>query len=212
MKLLGDIDLLREPPQIYIFLDVMKKIQCFTRLAQGEITGLGVVEKRNNDLFVTDTFILKQKVSASNAEIDPLALNRFVAQHGKPNLKFQWHSHVTAPVFFSSTDKDTMRGFFGDFMLSMVINKKGDYRCRLDFYDPFCVGFEVSPLIILPVEEELIDLCRNEIREKVEDASFVKRKIQKALGTEDQLFRKWEQDENRVTAPIETLIREGEEE
>jgi len=214
ISLLDNSDVLEKPPRVFIALEAMKKIQCFNHLVSGEITGLGTVEKRGNDFLITDAFILKQKVSAGSAELDPLALNQFVGKHSDPSkLKFQWHSHGSSSTFFSSTDKDTMKGLFSDFMISLVMNKEGEYRCRLDLYKPFYVGLGVPLLVVLPIEEELQNYCYEEIDQKVEEAGFslrrkLPKKLQKVLGVKDSRVKGWSQEKDPVAIPLTALTPE----
>jgi len=201
------------PPRVFITLQAMKKIQCFTLLASGEINGLGSVEKRGNDFIITDAFILKQKTSATSAEIDPMALNKYVGECEDPSkLTFHWHSHVNMTVGFSPDDIGTIAGWLGNYMINLVINKKGDYICRLDLFKPFHLGLKVPLLVILPLEQELLSNCWKEIDSKVEEAGKLSKLARKVLNR-DTRFSNRTQEEQPATVALEDLDpkEEGEE-
>ena len=164
-------DALSDPPRVCIGLETFKKIISFVRVARGEVNGMGIVKKIGNDFLISDAFILKQNAGAAHAEIDPMALNRLVAEcEDYDKLRFQWHSHVNMPAEFSGVDTATIAnyaGYFGDFMISFVGNKQGEYSCRLDLFKPFYAGFEVPLTVFVPLEPDLIDRCREEVRDKV---------------------------------------------
>jgi hypothetical protein len=170
-------DALLEPPRVCIGLEVIEKIHCFVQLAHGEINGMGMVEKIGNDFVITEAFILKQDAGAAHAEIDPMALNRLVSEredYGK--LHFQWHSHVYMPARFSSIDTANIAGYagyFGDFMISFVTNKRSEYSCRLDLFRPFYVGFEVPLTVIVPLQRDLLEECREDMRAKIGGSSLL---------------------------------------
>jgi hypothetical protein len=175
ISLLGDA--LYDPPRICIGLETLKTIFSFVRVARGEVNGMGIVEKIGNDFLISDVFILDQDASAAHAEIDPMALNRLVAERADyDKLRFQWHSHVNMPAKFSGVDTATIAnyaGYFGDFMISFVGNKRGEYSCRLDLFKPFYVGFEVPLTILVMLEPHLLEVCRAEVGNKVRGDSFL---------------------------------------
>jgi len=213
--LLDNTKALRDPPKVFITLEAITKIKCFVHLASGEINGLGRVEKRKNDLVIVDSFILKQKVSRGSAETDPVALSRFVAEYEDPSkLNFQWHSHVNMKTEFSPTDTDTIEEYPNDFMISLVMNKQGEYSCRLDLYRPFYVGFEVPLLVILPIEEKLLKYCQKRMDEEIKEIGIasLKRKIplvvRKSLKIKDTRFSDWNQKKNPAVIPLSNLVDE----
>jgi len=198
-------------PRVFITLEAVKKIQCFTQLASGEINGLGIVEKKRNDFIITNAFILKQKVSRASAEIDPMALNQYVAECEDPSkLVLQWHSHGDGPVYFSRRDIATISGWLGDYIISLVVNKKGDYLCRLDLFKPFYIGLKVPLLVILPLEETLFSYCRKEIELKVEEAGKFSKLIRKILKKDSRIDNRKRKKEP-AAIPLENFTFEEEE-
>lgn len=175
VKVLEIDESLRHPPRVIMNHLVFQKIKCFVDICDYEINGLGIVERAENDFIVSDVFLLKQITTADglHVDMDSKALNLFiyemVEKGGDPSkVRFQWHSHADGPVFFSPEDISTIAGYMNDFMVSLVMNKSGEYRCRLDLFKPFHLSLEVPVIIWLsPPPERLINHCQEEIRRLV---------------------------------------------
>lgn len=129
------------PPQVLITPRAFQKLRLYIELCPMEIGGLGEVERDGPNLVITDLFILPQKVSPAETELDSAAifdiLQCCVAEGRNPaSLCLWWHSHADLDVEWSATDERTIKSFPGDFMLSLVGNKAGDFGCRLDIRHP----------------------------------------------------------------------------
>jgi hypothetical protein len=84
-----------------------------------------------------------------------------------------WHSHVNFQAFWSGTDTDTIDDFDteedkGNWFLSIVGNKKGEYKTRLDVFKPFRYTFEELP-VELEIDEELDKEIDEEMRAKIKE-------------------------------------------
>lgn len=195
-----------QPPKVLISLAAFAKLKAYTHLCPIEINGLGIVERIGNDFFITDIFILKQKVSGNSAEIDDMALNLLLYEVTKSGgdpakLRLQWHSHAHFDSFWSADDVETIFDF-GDFMISLVINKQGDYKCRLDLKKPFYLSLDVRLKLLLPSpQDEIIEHCKKEIKEKVE------------FGIIDPLLRKnkLKSDAPFINIEVEEVITKADE-
>lgn len=145
-----------------------------------EIGGLGEVELRGDRFIVTDLFLIAQRGTPSETELDTQDISSFLsqclAQDRDPALiRVWWHSHAEADVHWSLTDQKTIKGFLGDYLISIVGNKRGEFLCRLDTPAPAPQTIEDLPLILLDEpagadDPELGPLRRailGEIREKV---------------------------------------------
>ena len=144
------------------------KIMGWCRAAKSEVSGVGMVENRIVDgkgvLFVYDTFLPKQSCNSSYTELDDDAVAKLNYKQYKKgrdtsHMRLWWHTHYNFNVFWSGTDVDTameMVNGNGDWLLSVVINQKGEYRARYD---------QVKPV---PVYLDNLDLsiARNEHRFK----------------------------------------------
>lgn len=190
-------------PKVFITLLAFQRIKCFVDICQYEINGLGTVERQGNKFFIEDIFLIEQRVSPGRVVTDPKALNRFihelVVSGGDPSkIKFQWHSHADVGVFFSLEDVDTIGGYMNDYMISLVMNKRGDYRCRLDLFKPFYLPLEVPLLVKLPrLEANLARQCQEEMRQKVRTFLFG-RGIRTDVGRGEE-----------VSVDIQDIVEEG---
>jgi proteasome lid subunit RPN8/RPN11 len=160
-------------PKVLIRPAAFAKLQAYIDLCEMEISGLGSVELVGNDLLVTDLFILEQQVSPGATELDAAQISNFLIQlvmdgRDPADLKLWWHSHVRMPAFWSETDEHTAINFGNDWMLSIVGNKFGDYRCRLDIYKPEPVTLDGLELRVVPEpDKRLRDSIEQEIKRKV---------------------------------------------
>lgn len=209
-KILPQNQLIRKLPKICISFYAFQKIRCFTDLMDYEIHGLGIVEefKAENKITVVDAFLTKQKVSFVNAETTRRDMGYFLAEFttsggDTSKLKFQWHSHADMDAFFSSEDIDTISGYVSDYMISLVINKKGEYKCRLDIFKPVYIGIEVPLYVIMPKFSSVVSECGSEIKKHVSinfvdkildkfpgGVSYVKDNIELKVEAEEILFEK----------------------
>jgi hypothetical protein len=168
---------------VYLEAAVKEKINHWVKMAQGEVSGLGLVEEINDlglirGYRVTDVFLAEQSCNGSGTVISPesgaklmIELEMMGIDTGK--LKLWWHSHADLGVFWSGTDDETISGFRPqDYFISLVVNKDGKSLCRLDIFKPIRLSIEdVRTDVIIPglgLEEE----CKKEFAEKVKENSF----------------------------------------
>lgn len=174
-KLIGGHKSIAPLPVVVLTMNSFLKIISYTQLCPFEISGMGMVDVKDGVFTIRDVFILKQTVTPVHAEIDPVCLNQFISDLSQSggntaDIKFQWHSHAKVPAFFSVEDIETIKSYFGDFMISFVTNHNGDYQCRIDITQPIPLSIEVPVYLKIAktgwtkVREE----CRAEIEEKVE--------------------------------------------
>jgi len=151
-----DLDRHRSPV-ISITGRALHRLKLLLRLCPAEIAGLGYVTPRPDGLLILDVFALPQRVTDSDAELDPEALlgflSGFVAEGGDPSsLQLWWHSHVDGELYWSPTDLETIERFPGNRVISVVGNQKGELLCRLDLFTPRRERLEGLPLVL--VEED----------------------------------------------------------
>lgn len=213
MKFLGS-DAVMTQPKVFLPVREAKKIWAWTLSVPGEINGLGLVERRKNNFWVTEVLILKERVSHGRATIDPLAFNEYVSECEDPSkIRMQWHSHgdISADFFSQKDISDTIAKWTGEYLISLLVNKRGEYRCRLDIFEPIYLGFEIPLLVTVPVEKEILDFCREEIKEKVAPLGHG------FIGKARQLFRQkpgagWNQEEEPLAIPFDNFRFSAEEE
>ena len=158
---------------LYIDPECRKKIQYWADAADGEVSGLGLVENEDGKMVVRDVYILEQECSGSDTEIDPEAIAKLMTellQNGKDpgKLKFWWHSHVNMGCFWSGTDDECAETLSSEFAFSTVVNKKGESKTRLDLYNPFRITVDnIRLLEIVPEDENLKKQCEQDVKDKV---------------------------------------------
>ena len=166
----------RDPPSIFITARAFHRLKLLLRLCPAEIAGLGYVAPHPKGFLIQGLFVLPQRVTYSNAELDPEALigflSRFVADGGDPSsLQLWWHSHVDGEVYWSETDLETIERFPGNRVISIVGNQKGELLCRLDLFAPQRERLEGLPLVVLDetTEEVAMDFerLRQDVREEI---------------------------------------------
>lgn len=150
------------PPQILITPRAFQKLRLYIDLCPMEIGGLGQVERDGHRFVITDLFILPQKVSPSETELDPAAMMEIleccVAEGRDPaSLCLWWHSHAEMEVDWSETDERTIANFIGDLMISLVGNKAGEFACRIDLFPPNGQTLGDLPLTVIPRGDTEVD-------------------------------------------------------
>jgi hypothetical protein len=159
-----------------LFIDpiVMKRLMYYTQAATGEVSGLGtIIKDEKNRHVVNNIYLLEQEASASDTELKPEAISKLMTDMMKANqdpgaLKFWWHSHAAMGVFWSGTDDICAETLSKEFAFSLVVNKAGERRCRLDLYSPFRITFDgVKVEELLQEDVDLKRECEKEVAEKV---------------------------------------------
>lgn len=190
--------------KLIITYEAAEKIRQFTALCPDEISGIGQVVMENGQLVVLDVDIFRQTVSAAHSTIEIEALAEFQSDIVKKggsmkDYKLWWHSHANMNVFFSGTDTDTIENSSEfPYLVSLVVNKKGDAKARLDYYVPIhgtqdleveveAIPESKSSLAISKQIEELQEKLASETKksnEKIKD--LCQKEIDKKIG-----IRKW---------------------
>lgn len=120
---------------------VWDKMKAWVDLANGEVSGMGEVERSEDGKTYTvkDIWLAKQECSAGSTNLDGSAvaeLRERLYTQGKAlgGLKLWWHSHANMAVFWSGVDEATKAMLVKDssWVLSMVVNKKRDVKACLD--------------------------------------------------------------------------------
>ncbi|MBI2903284.1 MAG: hypothetical protein HYY12_06830 [Candidatus Methylomirabilis oxyfera] len=142
------------PPGILIGARAFHRLKLLLKLCPAEIAGLGYVTPHPKGFLIQDLFVLPQRVTDSDAELDPEALccflGRFVGDGGDPSsLQLWWHSHVDGEVYWSETDLETIERFPGNRVISIVGNQRGELLCRLDLFTPRRERLENLPLVLV---------------------------------------------------------------
>jgi hypothetical protein len=139
------------PDAIRIRSLALAKLRLYAGRCPFEIGGLGQVIADPAGLLITDLFILPQRVSMSDTELESAGLfdllARLVAEgEDVANTRLWWHSHGEMEVSWSDTDAATIENLPGEFWVAVVTNRHGDLRCRLDRFTPTRETWEL-PLV-----------------------------------------------------------------
>jgi len=164
------------PREVRIRRDALDKLLLYAERCPVEIGGLGTVVEDADGLLITDVFLLAQRVSASDTELDTEALfdflARLVADGGDAaQVRLWWHSHADMDLVWSETDRATIGSLPGDFWVALLVNRRGEVACRLDAFLPQRQTWELPLVEVLDTAgggpEALCQAIDREILEKV---------------------------------------------
>lgn len=157
------------------------KLRYYTQFAKGEVSGIGKsVINEDGDAVVTDIALFDQECTGATTDIDDEALAKFMndlhqAGESLADWNLWWHTHADMSVFWSSTDDNTIAEHSGnhDYLISIVTNKKGDLKGRLDVFpkdnSPFKKQFNPVKYDDLDIEVLVDDELKKEVGEKIEE-------------------------------------------
>ena len=134
---------------MYIVAKEMAKIRAWTAMAEGEVGGFGEATVENNEVHVSRVFLIQQEAGAAHVDYSPEAVAGMIAKWGDraEHVRFQWHSHADMEAFFSPTDTDNIETLNnGAWLASLVVNRAGKYKARIDAYRPFRVTINATIL------------------------------------------------------------------
>lgn len=193
VKVLTDGRTITVPPMtLHIPLGVWLKIQTYAHISPGnsEINGLGYIQVlQTGVLRVQDVFLIDQTVtgvSVDNAATDiAKTINELIAQGVDTELvRFQWHSHVNMAAYFSGTDTNNIANWLGDWLVSLVVNRQGQFQARFDMFRPIpAQNIPVKVVIDLPTDPALTAACQDDVRTHVKlpgTTGFLSRKPKRA--------------------------------
>ena len=157
-------------PIVMMSHEVWQTIMAYVRACPVEINGFGMVSMiHQGNIYVRDVFILEQEATATHVATNDAALAAFLDRHlangGHPGeIRFQWHSHVDMPARFSATDIALIQRWPGDWLVSLVVNKRGEYSCRIDMQS----GGERFPLrVSVDTKITLVDVITEDAAARV---------------------------------------------
>lgn len=159
--------------KLIIPAELERKLDAYVQAVNAEIAGMGEIELRDDgNIWVTDIAIYTQNVTSGTADLSPQALAAFqteLIKSGRSPKKWNlwWHSHNDFAAFFSGTDTGTIAASTEyDSIVSLVVNKKGERKCRIDYHRPWPmfmdnVLVQVAPEInehTLAIEEDIFQI------------------------------------------------------
>ena len=137
--------------EVQIPQEVHDKIMHWVNKADEEVSGFGkVIYHTETKVFeVLSAHLLDQEVGAAHTDIKPESLNRLMFQTKDlpGELKWWWHSHVKMPVFWSMTDKETIKDLgINGWILASVFNQRQEIRSACGYVtgSVFGKGVEIA--------------------------------------------------------------------
>ncbi len=130
--------------------EVEERIHGYVMSVETEIAGMGkvAVSPDGESITVTEVMIYEQDVTGATADLSPQAIAKWQTELVKKgespkHWKLWWHSHANMQAFFSGRDTATIdQQTEGDWMVSLVVNKRREREARLDLYRPFRMYLE----------------------------------------------------------------------
>ena len=142
-------------PRIFIAAQAFERLKLYIDLCPFEVGGLGTLELHEGNFFVTSISLIRQRASDADTELDSEAvadhLLRILQQASDLSaVRLWWHSHAAGQIYWSQTDEETIQNLRIDSLLSIVGNKRHEFRCRLDLFSPDRITLDSLPLLALP--------------------------------------------------------------
>jgi len=133
--------------RVCIDAEALERIWRWTELARGEFSCLGLVD---DDLVIRDVQLFDQVCTQASTELDQQALGRFLVEQDEPEKVRAWiHSHGTLSTFWSQQDEQCIEGLENEsFLVSIVVNKRHDLKCRVDVFAPVRLTVDEVPVEI----------------------------------------------------------------
>ena len=164
--------------RLFLLPEVEQRIRHYTDLAHGEVSGLGTVEEWDGGFLVDKVFLPKQVCTPAGTTLDEDAVATLLLEleaegEDSGKLRFWWHSHAHHDVFWSQTDEDCIEGLAnGDYVLSLVTNKRGAALARLDIFRPARMTIDDIPVSVRTLDDDLRDTCEQELEDKLTEVPF----------------------------------------
>lgn len=119
---------------------------------KGEVACFGycTLDPEHEEVYVDTLFIVPQEADATQVDFVtngmPYAIEKAVADDRLDDLHFCVHSHGEMSTFWSTTDDDMIEkmGLTAGWFVSMVSNRKGENRGRIDLYNVEPLGCQLT--------------------------------------------------------------------
>ena len=163
---------------VYITAEAEQRLRHWVHLARGEVSGLGTVIPHEDGLLIEEVFLLRQKCTGSNTELDDEAVAALLVELDAQGIdtgavRFWWHSHGSMQSFWSATDDSCIEGLANSSLtVSLVTNQHKQDRVRIDQYTPIRLTLDEVPIRLHHEDLGLFDECESEFRSKVEEITF----------------------------------------
>ncbi len=151
-----------------------RQLRVWTQAARGEFSCFGVteVDKDSGAIVVKTFFLPEQTCTDSHTSPDRESMGALMTELVKvgydvSDLRCWAHSHADMNCFWSSEDADTIEQMSNDdWLVSIVTNKAGHFRARLDLYHPWRITVDqIKVGFLASVERD--EALEKELRDKV---------------------------------------------
>lgn len=164
-------------PKVYIPKTVHSKITHWVgKGGSHECSGMGKVKVEDGKIIIVDAWMVKQKNSGAETEMDgdDLAKMMYQKREVEGTWSFWWHSHANMDTFWSSTDRDQIAKLAANgFCVATVFNTKGSSLTCVAGSNPFPFHInEVKLVIDDPMNQDLIKSWDAEYDDKVSKQSY----------------------------------------
>jgi hypothetical protein len=169
-------------PTVYFTLNWYQETTEFFQKVKGEIEGLSPINIIDGKMILDEFIIYYQEVTSASAKINQAKSARMMSDLSKRGLLKSCafvHSHADMGVFFSGVDDGTIAKLSTEkYLISVVGNKKGEFKCRIDIPVNYpAIPFSGLPKTItlhdcpmelyVPRSEVLTSKVKAELEEKV---------------------------------------------
>jgi len=128
--------------KILLTNDVAIKMKYYTKFAPGEVSGMAKTSiNEDGDIVVDDIALFDQQCTSGTTDLDDASMAKFMYEMGQRGESLKawnlwWHTHGHLGVFWSGTDTGTINAHKDvyDFLVSVVTNKAGDFKGRIDTF------------------------------------------------------------------------------
>jgi len=176
-------------PTLTFPLHVWQKMLAYVQACPVEVNGFGFIDNDNGNYQVDDVFILKQTASPAGVENEAVDIAQMLYEitrtGGNPGrVKLQWHSHVDMAAYFSTVDLNNIESYNGgNWMVSLVLNKRCEYDARLDIFQPQRIWSPVLVSVSTQLSAAQLTFAQNEIASKVSVPGVFRQKAVKPSPT-----------------------------
>jgi hypothetical protein len=171
--------------------DIYQELMWYVNMSKFEVSGfcLAKYDKKANTFTATHLRLLKQENHSSETEMCPTAFGKLLSDINdiEYDVLIWWHSHVMMGVFWSPTDKETIK----------MLSEHGPIVCTV-----FNQKNEYKSCIRMPVTVKIPILGEYTTHEFHDDTAT---KFTRALDT--SLSKKWTANyKAQVTEPTQTIM------
>jgi hypothetical protein len=178
-------------------LKAFVKIKAYINKTDKEISGLGEVEvdHQNGIIKIVNLYLLPQVCTNETTNLTKDGIAKFYDDIISQNkdcskIRLWWHSHANLPVFWSKTDSDTINDFDleipeNNWFLSIVGNREGKIKCRLDIFQPINITTDNLPWSVEILDPEISKEVDIDFENNFKELIFPVDKIDEDIIIED---------------------------